>query len=192
MMMLGWKSVSETLKNTSIEDAKMFLRQERYIIKNEGEQFAVLLRKGTQFTIEGKKVSLEVALVQENTSVIITLRYDTFVLFDTGDLQDELTGLCQRIKEKSQSEPDVIELFKALSDEKRLNVLINLNNGPKYSHELAELVGLKPTTMSHHMSKLMAIGVVRVSQGERNKSIYTLSHKTLKTLLADSYDLIFK
>lgn len=64
-------------------------------------------------------------------------------------------------------------IFKALGDEKRLQAIKLQLEGPLHNQELASKVGLKPTTMSHHMSKLMDAGLVSVKQGDHNKSIYS-------------------
>lgn len=188
--MLGWKSVQETIENITLNEMKMYLRQERFVLKEEGEYYAVLQRKGTELTVEGKKLPLEVALIQEANHIKIHLRYNTFVLFDTGDLKKELDLIIKRIIKKKTTNIEPLALFKALGDEKRLKTLNILAKTPMHNQELSQQVGLKPTTMSHHMAKLMDVGVVTVKQGEHNKSIYELDQEQLKILLNSAFDYI--
>ncbi len=190
--MLGWNSVKGTVDNISLEDVKMFLRQEKFVINEEGEHFAVLQRKGTQLTVNGSKFSLEAALTVEHDNIIIHLRYNTFVLFDTGDLKKELDVLISKLKAKQEMGIDPLMVFKALGDEKRLMAIKLLLEEPLHNQELASKVGLKPTTMSHHMSKLMDAGLVSVKQGDHNKSIYTVDESYLKKLLCDIVENIKK
>jgi len=188
--MLGWQTVSVTLDNIPLDKAKMVFRQERFVIKEEGEHYAILRRKGSDFNFEGRKVSLEAAIVEEGNNIRFQLRYDTFVLFDTGDLKKELNSIANKIVSFVNKTYDPVHIFKVLGDEKRLGALKLLITKSRYNSELSKLLGLKPTTMSHHMAKLMEIGVVSVRQGDQNKSMYVFEKTVLKKLLDQSYELL--
>jgi hypothetical protein len=55
---------------------------------------------------------------------------------------------------------DVLEMLKALSDDKRLAILRHLAAGEQTVTVLAELVDLGEPTVSHHLSRLRAAGLV--------------------------------
>ena len=55
----------------------------------------------------------------------------------------------------------IISIFKAIADESRLAMLGHLSSGPASVGDLADLTGLKPPTVSHHLSVLSEAGLVR-------------------------------
>jgi hypothetical protein len=55
-------------------------------------------KAGTEFTTAGEKFPKELSISFKNNETEIALKYDTFVLFDTGDLQKELDVISNRIK----------------------------------------------------------------------------------------------
>ncbi len=68
-----------------------------YFIHTEDDKNLVLRKAGTEFTTAGEKFPKELSLTFNNTETEISLKYDTFVLFDTGDLQEELDLISNRI-----------------------------------------------------------------------------------------------
>ena len=70
-------------------------------------------------------------------------------------------------------EDDLLQFFKAMADETRLK-MIGLLARESYSGEmLAELVGVKPATVSHHLAKLAEAGLVSARMDGHAK-LYTL------------------
>ena len=70
-------------------------------------------------------------------------------------------------------EDDLLQFFKAMADENRLKI-IGLLARESYSGEvLAELVGVKPATVSHHLAKLAEAGLVSARMDGHAK-LYTL------------------
>lgn len=51
-------------------------------------------------------------------------------------------------------------LFKALGHPSRLLIMNLLRSQPRHGEELATILGLNPATVSHHLSKLAAVGLV--------------------------------
>lgn len=79
----------------------------------------------------------------------------------------------------------MIQLFKALSDEKRLRLLRHLASGPASLGDLVEYSGLAKSTTHHHLRLLRAAGLVRHSIGtEKDESIYELRTDTLPVAMA--------
>ena len=72
-------------------------------------------------------------------------------------------------------------LFKALSDPARLRVLGLLAERPLAGHELAERLSLTPPTISHHMRRLVAAGLVDARQDAQSR-IYSLRVDAVRAL----------
>lgn len=68
-----------------------------YYIHTEDDKSVILRKAGTEFTTSGEKVPKELSIFFKNNETQVSLKYDTLVLFDTGDLQDELDLLSTRI-----------------------------------------------------------------------------------------------
>jgi predicted transcriptional regulator len=72
-----------------------------------------------------------------------------------------------------ETTPELLQFFKALSDETRLKMVGLLANGPRTGEELAALLGVKPATVSHHLSRLAEAGLVS-AQADGHYHRYTL------------------
>lgn len=80
----------------------------------------------------------------------------------------------------SQEELDeILQVYKALSDESRLKILGLLAGGPNTVDELARQLDLKPPTVSHHLSKLRSIGLVKM-KADGTMHVYSLDAKSLR------------
>jgi DNA-binding transcriptional ArsR family regulator len=72
-------------------------------------------------------------------------------------------------------------LFKALADPARLRILGALAEEPRTGRELSDRIGLTPPTISHHMARLVAAGLVRIGvDGDRRA--YLLDNGLLREL----------
>jgi len=70
-----------------------------------------------------------------------------------------------------------MNLYKALSDERRLRVLKKLTMGSYTLQELADALGVAKSTMHHHVVTLRIAGLVSVSSDMDKR--YTLRLETL-------------
>ncbi len=59
------------------------------------------------------------------------------------------------------------KMFKALADEKRLQILEHLRDGEKCACVLADLVDIKQSALSYHMKILGEAGIVKSQQDGR-------------------------
>ena len=66
-----------------------FVRYGYYIHTEEGHSL-VLKKTGSVFTSSGEKIPKELSISFEDNGTEFSLKYDALVLFDTGDLQNEL------------------------------------------------------------------------------------------------------
>ncbi|MBE0682590.1 MAG: metalloregulator ArsR/SmtB family transcription factor [Anaerolineales bacterium] len=74
---------------------------------------------------------------------------------------------------------ELVVFFKALSDANRLKIIGLLARQPYSVEELAALLNLKPSTVSHHLSKLSQIGLVS-AKAESYYNVYQLDEKVLE------------
>ncbi len=74
---------------------------------------------------------------------------------------------------------EAVELFKCLSDKSRLQILSGLMAGPMYVELMAKRLALSPSTVSFHLKKLEAAGLV-TSQKEQYYTVYALKEDALK------------
>lgn len=96
-LMDGWDAVERTvdepvLLDTAVERVETLGFEAS--VRNPGH--VILRRDGTQWTLRGERFPLELALAESDDGLFIQLRYDTFVAFDTGDLEglaDELVAV---------------------------------------------------------------------------------------------------
>lgn len=75
-------------------------------------------------------------------------------------------------------------LFKALGHPVRLLILNLVKIKPRHGEELAAILRLKPATISHHLSKLTAAGLLK-SRKDQYYQTYSLVSTHLKTPLAE-------
>jgi len=74
---------------------------------------------------------------------------------------------------------ELLNIFKALADANRLKILGLLAARSYSGEELAALLDLKPSTVSHHLAKLAEAGLVS-ARAEGYYSIYELDRKALE------------
>ena len=96
-----------------------------------------------------------------------------------GLLRNPISEMIRRYSDNSEF---LADRLKALSDQRRIEILKALKTAPMYGQELADLVSLSPATISHHMSSLVSAGFVSVNrQGARTS--YTLHRDNLNSFL---------
>lgn len=74
---------------------------------------------------------------------------------------------------------ELVTFFKALSDANRLKIIGLLAQQPYSVEELAMLLDLKASTVSHHLSKLSQIGLVS-AKADSYYNVYQLDEKALE------------
>lgn len=74
---------------------------------------------------------------------------------------------------------ELVTFFKALSDANRLKIIGLLAQQPYSVEELAALLDLKASTVSHHLSKLSQIGLVS-AKADSYYNVYRLDEKALE------------
>jgi len=74
---------------------------------------------------------------------------------------------------------DLAAFFKALADANRLKIVGLLAQQPYTVEQLAAILDLRPSTISHHLSKLAEVGLVS-ARAEGYYNIYQLEEEKLK------------
>ncbi len=73
----------------------------------------------------------------------------------------------------------IVEFHKALGDLTRIRIIGLLQQGPLHGQAIAEKLGLKPPTITHHMTKLREVGLIK-EQRDKNTIYFTLNTKILE------------
>jgi hypothetical protein len=81
---------------------------------------------------------------------------------------------------------EALQYLKLLADETRLRLLGIVAGRERSVGELAEIVGLREPTISHHLSKLAAAGLVEM-RAEGTVHLYRLNREALQRLSRDLF-----
>jgi predicted transcriptional regulator len=74
---------------------------------------------------------------------------------------------------------ELVAFFKALADANRLKIVGLLAQQPYSVEQLAAILHLRPSTVSHHLSKLSEVGLVS-AKADSYYNVYQLEEKTLQ------------
>lgn len=100
--MWGWKAAERLVEpSISFEEAKRILLEQGFQLHASHPAYAVFKSTGTEnpwtaLAPSGRDVPIELAVASSHSGLCLHLRYETFVLFDTGDLEslaDEIARL---------------------------------------------------------------------------------------------------
>ena len=96
--MLGWKAVEKTIDpSVPLEEARAILKEAGFREHAVNPEHIIFKRSGTQVAIKGEELSIEVAVAKAESGLFLQVRYDTFALFDTGDLAKVADGLAAKL-----------------------------------------------------------------------------------------------
>ena len=79
------------------------------------------------------------------------------------------------------TDTELLAFFKALADASRLKIVGLLAQQPYTVEQLAEILGLRPSTVSHHLSRLAEAGLVS-ARAESYYNVYKLEHEALDSI----------
>jgi len=80
----------------------------------------------------------------------------------------------------------LLQFFQVFSNESRLKIIGHLANGEKSVGQLADLLGVKEPTVSHHLAELKGLNLVNV-RAEGTMRIYQLNGKALESISKDIF-----
>lgn len=81
-------------------------------------------------------------------------------------------------------------LFKALSDEKRLEIIRVTSKRPWYNKELADYFNLTTATLSYHLNLLLELGILNFEPSISNRYYYTTNKENLSKLFEMAFNEI--
>lgn len=96
----------------------------------------------------------------------------------------------QRVSDTKISDFDVYslaEFFGILSSPERLTIIKLLYNGDRYFSELEQLLNLGPSSLRHHLSRLMKFGIIS-QERSRGKYIITDLGRRIFSFLVRTYN----
>jgi hypothetical protein len=97
--MWGWKAAERTIEpSVTLEQARAIMKEAGFAEHFANPEHAIFRRAGTQLALKGEKFSIEVALARAEGGLFLQARYDTFVLFDTGDLEKFADNLAAKLR----------------------------------------------------------------------------------------------
>lgn len=82
---------------------------------------------------------------------------------------------------KSEARETLLTFFKALSDSNRLKIVGLLANQPLSVEQLAEMLKLRPSTVSHHLAQLSKANLV-IARSDSYYNVYFLETGTLEKM----------
>jgi len=85
------------------------------------------------------------------------------------------------MNEKDFTSNELLEFFKAMADANRLRILGLLAQEELTVEQLSEMLKLRPSTVSHHLSKLSEVGLVSATASSYY-NIYHLENGTLEAM----------
>ena len=93
----GWKTVERHVQPAiTVDQARVALAEHGFTERSGDSRHATLVREGTWWTTTQEKMPVELAIAETETGLMVHIRYQQFVLFDTGDLErfgDEIETL---------------------------------------------------------------------------------------------------
>lgn len=88
----------------------------------------------------------------------------------------------QRLDKKVNLE-ETKNLFKVLSDERRLEIIRMTSQRPWYNKELADYFNLTTATLSYHLNLLLDIGILDSKSSMNNRYYYTTNKENLNKMI---------
>ena len=96
--MLGWKPVERRIgPSLSLNEAKAVLEDMGFEERVVNPEHIIMKREGTQRTLKGEELPIEAAVAKAESGLFLQVRYATFALFDTGDLESFTDELASRL-----------------------------------------------------------------------------------------------
>lgn len=164
------------------------------IDKYEKELLEKEKRYGKEYIEDLARVKYEQDDAVEHIVIAISYYYERCYLQASGkNIDIDLIGYryIDIFEEAHNSIHSSLQVFKALADETRLNIIKLLAGRPWYGHEIAQKLGLSNSTVSHHLSQLTYSGLVK-SERDDNRLYFNADIENIKKILCDSIDKMIK
>jgi DNA-binding transcriptional ArsR family regulator len=177
----------ETMKKEFIELLQWYykniFRADLDWVKNKLEKINAnyqenLNRYGTKYLENILSKLIDNPLNGKQNYIAFSYFYETRILNSTIENGDSFYLIGFRFPEIFAADEEgllgSLEIFKALADETRLNIISLLAEKTMYGNELAEKLNLSNATISHHVSKLLMNKIIQ-AQKKDNKLYFKLN-----------------
>ncbi|MFW6287665.1 MAG: ArsR/SmtB family transcription factor [bacterium] len=91
-------------------------------------------------------------------------------------------GLAKRLSKKESDLMQYTSFFKVLADDTRLKVLLEINEGPKYLAQLAEILDSSNPAISYHINKLADAGLIEIGSSD-NRIYYQVKKEKINEVI---------
>lgn len=96
--MWGWKTVERRIATgVTLDQARQVIRDHGFSEQVVNPGHVLCRRGGEQLTRKAENFPLELAIAEADSGLFLQLRYNGFVLFDTGDLETLASEMVERI-----------------------------------------------------------------------------------------------
>jgi DNA-binding transcriptional ArsR family regulator len=148
-------------------------------------------RYGTKYLENILSKLIDDPLSGEQNYIAFSYFYETRILNSTLDNGESFYLIGFRFPEIFAADEEgllgSLEIFKALADETRLNIISLLAEKTMYGNELAEKLNLSNATISHHVSKLIMNKIIQ-AQKKDNKLYFKLNKNKFKKAVLRAVD----
>ena len=172
-----FSSQQERLRN----EGESWINHNRDAIEAEPRVSLNLLTKESYDAVLAgvNKITLYPISDSANSDICLMVPDDAYFVFSTSYADAKLSGEAGRGPDKFQT--DLI--LEAVGDPKRLAMLRILRTRPHYSRELAEALGIAPSTASYHIEKLISARLVRLQLSEGRRFYYEINQAGFRRLI---------
>lgn len=145
-----------------------------------------LMTELVKYVNSGEDDVLNNLFKNSKSDLVLTLAFGSSILslddtFYLGVLYEVMT---KEYNKSMGNKGDLILKLKSLSDKSKLEIIVMLKAGSKYSLEIAESLKLTPATVSYHMATLLEANIVSVEK-RQGKVYYRLNENVLKQFIEE-------
>ena len=169
----------------SLEETVYNYMKERLVFCND------LFKKDPIYFINTVGIGDYSKAIEMHNSIILYMSFFIDVGFIYFAYEDTLVMYCgQTVEhrfETKKARDTYKSLFKALSDEKRIEILKMTAKRPWYNKELADYFNLTTATLSYHLNLLLELGILSFEPSIiNNRYYYTTNKENLKKIFNDA------
>jgi len=168
--------------------AKLEIQVEKYLHESESELREKLSKYGDEYL----RLLLPVDFSRHhNTKITLAISYH-LEKASSINMLDDVYFYGYRYFEKIENKHVILagtQVFKALADETRLNIIRLLTKRAWYGHEIAQRLSISNSTVSHHVTMLVMQGLVRTYR-EDNRVYFEIRPEVFRRVINDTLDNI--
>ena len=157
------------------------------ILQKKAAEHEKLLRKDPENFIEHLTLGSFKALLAQREEIVFIPVYIHQKCIDMGNAGETYVvyGLAHEARLYGEDVRKKTDAFiKALGDPSRLTILRLISGRKWYGKELAERLDLSTATVSYHLEKLMAAGLIQIESSKQRRLLYSVNTKGIQDLIS--------